>query len=95
MNTPAEMIEVIEADRNGKGIECRENGETKWTDITGLKPLFNFQHFTFRIKQEREDPREWWVTCDQISTDGIPINPRFFHDRQETHKKQIRVREIE
>ena len=58
--THDEMIEVIQAHRDGKKIEWRLKNEedSPWSNSPfGIS--WDFHDFDYRIKQE---PREWWIS---------------------------------
>lgn len=55
-----EMIEVIAAERDGRGVEWQQKDcpPSIWYDKPKLQ-AFNFKDFRFRVKAAR--PREWWL----------------------------------
>jgi hypothetical protein len=60
MMTRDEMITVLQADKDGKVIQCRHlYNDDEWAD--SLIPCWNFGNFEYRIKPEQPKPREWWL----------------------------------
>lgn len=60
--TDTEIVQVVEARRDGSRIQFRrryhENGP--WED-TDSKPQWDFIRFDYRVKPEPPKPREWWI----------------------------------
>lgn len=63
-----EMIEILEAYKNGKEIEMFDVTECKWIDVE--KPLWNFANCVYRIKKyptRLEVVNEFWKKTFGIS----------------------------
>ena len=58
--THDEIIEVVQAHRDGAEIECSyiNRTEEKWGTAS---PVWNFEHFKYRIKPKPREPRVIWV----------------------------------
>lgn len=78
--THEQMIEVIQAAKDGKQIQCKSKyGAAKFVDIDN--PAFDFQGCDYRVKPE---PREWWVVADgRVLLNAMP-----------NHFGAIKVREV-
>lgn len=46
-----EMIEVLQAYKEGKAIQAREKGYTDWVDTN--YPFFDFDNLEYRIKEQK------------------------------------------
>lgn len=55
--THDEMIEVLQAAKDGKTIQWFKPFEGKWYDCI-VSPSWDFSKLTYRVKR---DPREWWI----------------------------------
>lgn len=51
-----EMIEVLQAYKEGKTIQAREKGYTDWFDTN--YPFFDFDNLEYRIKEQKIVPYE-------------------------------------
>jgi len=65
-----EMIEVIQAHKDGKTIQLRHKNQPKWVDFS--KPLWNFDNTDYRVKPE---PREFYIDLNSNGTVqcGLPV----------------------
>lgn len=54
--TVDQMIEVLQAHKNGKQIEYQNKNSNSWIECTN--PIWSFSQCNYRIKQE---PRHFWV----------------------------------
>lgn len=52
MMTLDEMIEVLQAAKQGKTLECREHGEKRWTEIEPNASIWNFPRCDYRVKRQ-------------------------------------------
>lgn len=89
MMTHNEMIEVIQAHRDGKTVQCRlQKHQEDWYDA---EPDWNFYDFDYRIKPE---PREWWVNV--YKTFSVWYDNKEEADKSQTfHRLECRhVREV-
>lgn len=78
--TPQEMIDVIQAYRDGKLVETNDGGSDWWPV---LSPQFNFNRFTYRIKPPVLRPHwpavvrtpcmEYIVTAEVFPEDHPPL----------------------
>ena len=57
--THDEMIEVIQAHKEGKEIEYKSNVTGEW--CASGKPAWDFQCFEYRIKATPPEPKTIWV----------------------------------
>lgn len=58
--TTDEMIEVLQAFKNGKVIQGRRKGVSEWRDATaGPGGAWDFLTWDYRVKPEPPKPREW------------------------------------
>lgn len=83
--TDDEIIEVVQAHKDGKLIECRlkdRDIDVGWYEVPKNYSIWNFQQCHYRIKPE---PREWWLS------DGNDVTYAYRHKRAST---SIRVREV-
>lgn len=91
--TDAEIIEVVQAHKEGKQIQDKANydDDTKFRTIDDPKWAFDVRDY--RVKPEPRKPREWDVL---ISVDGkILESPRPTYDQtRQFYCKTIRVREV-
>lgn len=92
MMTPDQIIEVVQAYKDGKTIQYRLHGTTDWRNG---EPIFNFFSNDYRVKPEPPEPpkpREFWIHdpnspygCefekDRILT-AKPRNPFWIHVRE-------------
>lgn len=85
MMKPDEIIEVVQAFKDGKDIQGRNLGvgaSRKWYEIgSGSSPCWNFESTEYRVKPA--EPREFWVH----TTDMLDFEPQDLED-------YIRVREL-
>ena len=59
-----EQIEIMTHYLNGGEIECVEKGNDNWEIVT--KPLWNFDDFEYRIKEQKEKVTiEKWLCTDK------------------------------
>lgn len=64
MNTPDEMIAVIQAHKDKKPLQMRlpREGDNDWLDIPN--PTFRFHDTLYRIKPP--ESREWWLDDSHV-----------------------------
>ncbi len=77
MMTHNEMIEVIQAHRDGKKIQAKSI-LIDWHDTVLNQPSWNFDVYDYRIKPE---PREWWVNV-------YPDGDSYWYETKEAADKQ-------
>lgn len=61
-----EMIEVIQAAKEGKEIEYREKGDSEW--LPAIKPCFSFDINDYRVKPE---PKYCRLDLRERGTSGL------------------------
>ena len=74
---PQEMIDVLQAHRDGEKIEFREAGNLRrWDDC--LVPLFDFAHFEYRVKPPALRPH--WPAVLNVRSVGMTVSDMLFPD---------------
>ena len=85
------MIEVLQAHRDGKRIQCKING--KWSDKCDCGEdhpwRFNFGIHEYRVARE---PREWWLCNGSLRENFLLVEPG--HDTSKCGGEVIKVREV-
>lgn len=82
--TDDEIIEVVQAHKDGKLIECRlkdRDIDVGWYEVPKNYSIWNFQQCHYRIKPEPRKPREWWLRIGGINgleIDGFIVKPQSF-----------------
>jgi len=64
-----EMIEVMQAFKEGGLIECRRNphsSETVWEFVK--TPIWNFFQFDYRVKPK---PKDYWLNVYEMKKNGL------------------------
>ena len=78
--THDEMIEVIQAHKDGKRIQCAMKNTETWVYATDV-PSWNFAQLNYRIARE---PRKCWLS---FPPGGVPIVASYINgDDIEKHK---------
>lgn len=57
-----DMIEVLQAAKQGKKIEARVLGQSEWFNPGPRHPAWNFSYFEYRFKKK---PELVWITEDE------------------------------
>ncbi len=65
--TDDEILEVVQAHKDGKRIEVYEGASWK---ICAFQPPWNFGMFDYRVAPEPRKPREWWI-CPNPKHEGF------------------------
>ena len=94
-----EIIEVVQARRDGKRIQAQtKNITNNWTDVTSA-PSWNFNDVDFRIAPEPRKPRDWLIHIPKkpinecVKVDIFPGSEN--HSRLPVYESEcIRVREV-
>ena len=76
---PDEMIEVIQAQKDGRALILRRKAQFEpedagpWTDAPP-NVVFDFAHYEYKIKPEQKKPREWIALINEreILESGVP-----------------------
>lgn len=85
--TNDEIIAVVQADSEGKEIECIElnRADDTWGSAG---PEWNFAAFDYRVKTEPKKPREWQVHVQERQLHIVHEAPKWCHE------DCIKVREV-
>lgn len=97
-----QMIEVMQAYKDGKRVEMRgryAHPDSKWTDSTVPAPTWDFPNYKYRIKPE---PKEFLVVVDKNGqvVGGCNNNFRpgqvlvYRHDGKLSDVTVVKVREV-
>ncbi len=85
----AEIIEVVQAHKEGKKIQCKDEHWKEWEAVSPRDRIpWNFQIFTYRVVPEPRAPREWTL---MINTDGNICGPSY---GVTYNTEKVRVREV-
>ena len=84
--THDEIIAVVQAHKNGKALEMRDDPANEWRErrnlLEGNPPTFNFAEYEYRIKPE---PLECWVTVnDSGNFSGL-------HTKKSTAEEEVKT----
>lgn len=52
METTADKISIMQSFADGKNIEFKSLGNTRWNDLTICEPTWNWQDYEYRVKPE-------------------------------------------
>lgn len=75
-----DMIDVMQAYRDGKTIECAQKPLGNWG--TSSKPVWNFMFFDYRVKSE---PLVRWVNVYRLS-DGTTTTSSTYETKEEAEE---------
>ena len=77
MMTPDQIIEVVQAFKDGKPLQSKQAvsydplGQfQQWRDVESSAPLFDFVRCDYRVKAEPPKPREWTLVPSRTESDG-------------------------